>query len=160
MASLYLHGGTMFRSVMLRFVLPVAFASCVVAYFGLPYIERLLAEWFRSDVELRSQLVMHSMEEPLADLVGKGNEARLRSYLTKVTADERLLAILVCRSDGTTIWKTERTPSAITCGENAAKNYTEARVEQLPSGSVQVSRFDFDAAAPTPCRVLILHDLS
>src|SRR5258707_5553805 len=31
----------MFRSVMLRFVLPVAFASCVVAYFGLPYIERL-----------------------------------------------------------------------------------------------------------------------
>ena len=37
----------MFRSIMLRFVLPVALASCVVAYFGLPYIERLLAEWFR-----------------------------------------------------------------------------------------------------------------
>ena len=132
----------MFRSVMLRFVLPVAFASCVVAYFGLPYIERLLAEWFRSDVELRSQLVMHSMEEPLADLVGvgKGNEARLRSYLAKVTADERLLAILVCRPDGTMILKTERTPSAITCGENAAKNSAEARVVQLPSGSVQIGR--------------------
>jgi trehalose-6-phosphate synthase len=154
----------MFRSVMLRFVLPVAFASCVVAYFGLPYIERLLAEWFRSDVELRSQLVMHSMEEPLAELVGKGgdsrSDARLRSYLGKVTADERLLAILVCRPDGTTILKTERTPSAITCGENAAKNPAEARVVQLPSGSVQVSRFDFDAAAMTPFRVLMLHDLS
>src|SRR6267142_7099740 len=154
----------MFRSVMLRFVLPVAFASCVVAYFGLPYIERLLAEWFRSDVELRSQLVMHSMEEPLAELVGKGgdlrSDARLRSYLGKVTADERLLAILVCRPDGTTILKTERTPTAITCGENAAKNPAEARVVQLPSGSVQVSRFDFDAAAPTPFRVLMLHDLS
>src|SRR5260370_25033814 len=150
----------MFRSVMLRFVLPVAFASCVVAYFGLPYIERLLAEWFRSDVELRSQMVMHSMEEPLADLVGKGNEARLRAYLAKVTADERLLAILVCGPDGTTILKTERTPSAIACGENAAKNSAEARVVQLPSGSVQVSRFDFDAAAPTPFRVLMLHDLS
>src|SRR5258706_16210914 len=153
----------MFRSVMLRFVLPVAFASCVVAYFGLPYIERLLAEWFRSDVELRSQLVMHSMEEPLAELVGKGgdsrSDARLRSYLGKVTADERLLAILVCRPDGTTILKTERTPTAITCGENAAKNSAEARVVQLPSGSVQVSRFDFDAA-PTPFRVLMLHDLS
>ena len=116
------HGGTMFRSVMLRFVLPVAFASCVVAYFGLPYIERLLAEWFRSDVELRSQLVMHSMEEPLTELLGKGNEGRLRAYLTKVTADERLLAILVCRPDGTMIFKTERAPSAITCGENAARN--------------------------------------
>src|ERR1700737_2169402 len=76
---------TMFPSVMLRFVLPVAFASCVVAYFGLPYIERLLAEWFRSDVELRAQLVMHSMEEPITELVekglDKGGESRLRTYL-------------------------------------------------------------------------------
>ncbi len=109
----------MFRSIMLRFVLPVAFASCVVAYFGLPYIERLLAEWFRSDVELRSQLVMHTMEEPLTDLVAKGNEPHLKTYLAKVTADERLLAILVCRADGTTLYKTERTPAAISCEESA-----------------------------------------
>jgi trehalose 6-phosphate synthase/phosphatase len=149
-----------FRSVMLRFVLPVAFASCVVAYFGLPYIERLLAEWFRSDVELRAQLVMHSMEEPVTELVGKGSEARLRSYLAKVTADERLLAILVCRPDGSTIFKTERTPSAISCGVNAEGVPTTTRVAQLPSGSVQVSRFDFDGATPTPFRVLMLHDLS
>src|SRR5271154_619695 len=105
----------MFRSVMLRFVLPVAFASCVVAFFGLPYIERLLAEWFRSDVELRAQLVMHSMEESLTDLVASGNEARLRSYLARKIADERLIAILVCRPDGSTIFKTEHAPAAISC---------------------------------------------
>src|SRR5208282_1003910 len=109
----------MFRSVMLRFVLPVAFASCVVAFFGLPYIERLLAEWFRSDVELRAQLVMHSMEEPVTELVEKGNEGPLRGYLSKVTADERLLGILICRADGTTIFKPERIPTAISCDANA-----------------------------------------
>src|SRR5271166_4183904 len=108
----------MFRSVILRFLLPVAFASCVVAYFGLPYIQRLLAEWFRSDVELRAQLAMHSMEEPIAALVGQGAALRLRAYLAKVTADERLLAVLVCRPDGTTIAKTERTPTAISCETN------------------------------------------
>jgi len=150
----------MFRSVMLRFVLPVAFASCVVAYFGLPYIERLLAEWFRSDVELRAQLVMHSMEEPITELVSKGNEARLRNYLSKVTADERLLAILICRPDGKTIIKTERAPAAISCDANAKTSPAVTRVVQLPSGSVQVSRFDFDAAEPSPFRVLMLHDLS
>ena len=150
----------MFRSIMLRFVLPVAFASCVVAFFGLPYIERLLAEWFRSDVELRAQLVMHSMEEPITDLVEKGNEARLRAYLAKTTADERLLAVLVCRSDGSTIFKTERAPSAITCQSTAGSNPAASKVVQLPSGSVQISRFDFDAAEPTPFRVLMLHDLS
>src|SRR6202042_2485970 len=102
----------MFRSILLRFVLPVALASCVVAYFGLPYIQRLLTEWFRSDVELRAQLLMHSMEEPITDLVERGNEAHLRTYLAKIAADERLLAILVCRPDGSTIFKSERIPSA------------------------------------------------
>ncbi len=149
----------MFRSVILRFVLPVAFASCVVAYFGLPYIERLLAEWFRSDVELRAQLAMHSMQEPLAELVGEGNQAHLRSYLVKVTADERLLAVLVCRPDGTTIVKTERTPIAISCESTGMAGPVATRIVQLPSGSVQESRFDFDAA-PVPFRVLMLYDLS
>jgi trehalose 6-phosphate synthase len=150
----------MFRSVMLRFVLPVAIASCVVAYFGLPYIERLLAEWFSSDVELRSQLVMHSTEETISELVGKGDEARLRAYLAKVTADERLLAVLVCRPDGSTIVKTERGAAAISCEGNAKQVPARTRVVELKAGSVQVSRFDFDHAAPLPFRVLMLHDLS
>jgi trehalose-6-phosphate synthase len=145
---------------MLRFVLPVAFASCVVAYFGLPYIERLLAEWFRSDVELRAQLVMHSMEEPITELVEKGNEWRLRAYLAKITADERLLAVLVCRTDGSTLFKTDRAPTAISCDAASMPNSTPTRIVQLPSGSVQISRFDFDSAVPTPFRVLMLHDLS
>ena len=151
----------MFRSVLLRFVLPVAFASCVVAYFGLPYIERLLAEWFRSDVELRAQLVMHSMRGAAAGARGaRATRPRLRAYLAKVTADERLLAILVCRPDGTMMFKTERAPSAITCDEKRQENPRSARIVQLPSGSVQVSRFDFDAADRRRIRVLMLHDLS
>ncbi len=146
--------------MMLRFVLPVAFASCVVAYVGLPYIERLLAEWFRSDVELRAQLVMHSMEEPITDLVEKGNESRLRAYLSKITADERLLAILVCREDGSALFKTERTPAAISCAAAGNPQAPATSIMQLPSGSVQISRFDFDDATPVPFRVLMLHDLS
>ncbi|MGO9513130.1 MAG: trehalose-6-phosphate synthase [Steroidobacteraceae bacterium] len=151
----------MFRSSLLRFVLPVALASCVVAYFGLPYIQRLLAEWFSSDVELRAQLAMHSMEEPIAELVSQASQSRLRNYLAKVTAEERLLAVLVCRPDGTTIVKTERTPAAISCEANGKVSPAAAtRIVQLPSGSVQVSRFDFDAAMPTPYRVVMLYDLS
>jgi len=156
----FLYFVAMFRSVMLRFVLPVAFASCVVAYFGLPYIERLLAEWFRSDVELRAQLVMHSMEEPITELVEKGNESRLRTYLAKTAADERLLAILVCRPNGSTIFRSERTPASISCDATDGPKPVASHVVQLPSGSVQVSRFDFDSAQPMPFRVLMLHDLS
>jgi trehalose 6-phosphate synthase len=148
----------MFRSVLLRFVLPVALASCVVAYIGLPYVQRLLAEWFRSDVEMRAQLLMHTMEEPITDLVEKGNETRLRAYLAKTAADERLLAILICRPNGQTIFKSERTPTAIACDASTGEN--SSHILQLPSGSVQLSSFAFDSAEPTPFRVLILHDLS
>ncbi len=159
--------GTMLRSVMLRFVLPVALASCVVAYLGLPYIQRLLAEWFRSDVELRAQLVMHSMEEPIKDLVekpsdkntDKASEAKLRVYLAKITAEARLLAILVCRPDGATIFKSDRAPAAISCDPDIAPRAGTSRMVELPSGAVQISRFDFDTEV-TPFRVLMLHDVS
>jgi trehalose 6-phosphate synthase/phosphatase len=157
--SFFQDQSTMLRSVMLRFVLPVAFASCVVAYVGLPYIQRLLAEWFRADVELRAQLVMHTMEEPIKDLVEKGNEGRLRPYLARITADERLLSIMVCRPDGRTIFRSERTPSTISCDPDVAPHAGTSRVVELPSGSVQISRFDFDNE-PQPFRVLMLHDLS
>jgi trehalose-6-phosphate synthase len=149
-----------FRSVLLRIVLPVALASCVVAYAGLPYIQRLLAEWFTADVEVRAQLAMHSVEEPLGELVAQGNDAHLRAYLAKVTADERLLGVLVCRPDGTTIAKTERAPKAITCDQHGTAKTASAGMMQLPSGSVEVSRFDFDRAQPTPYRVVMLSDLS
>jgi trehalose 6-phosphate synthase len=150
----------MFRSILVRFVLPVALASCVIALFGLPYIDRLLTEWFRADVESRAQLLMHSMEEPIADLVQERNDGRLRGYLAKITNDQRLLAIVICRPDGTTIFKTERTPATVTCELGDSVTPAAARVIQLPSGSVQVSRFDFDKAVKEPFRVLLVHDLS
>jgi trehalose-6-phosphate synthase len=149
----------MFRSVMLRYVLPIALAACVVAFFGLPYIERLLAEWFRSDVELRAQLVMHSMEERITYLVESGNQVQLSNYLATLTADQRLLAVLVCRPDGSTIYATERTPGTISCAAVGNAKPEATRIVQLPSGSVQISRFDFDAVEPTPFRLLMLHDL-
>src|ERR1700742_2736937 len=125
----------MFRSIMLRFVLPIALASCVVAYVGLPYIQRLLAEWFRSDVEVRAQIIMHTMEESITELVEKGNESRLRAYLAKTAADERLLGILVCRPNGTTLFRSERTPPAVSCESQLEVRASSAHVIQLPSGS-------------------------
>jgi trehalose 6-phosphate synthase len=149
----------LFRSVLLRFVLPLALASCVVAFLGLPYIQKLLAEWFSSDVEVRAQLIMHTVESPLAELVAQDNEVKLRSYLARMTADERLLAVLLCRPDGTTIARSERVPHNISCEQQGKTKPFSAGIIQLPSGSVQLSRFDYDNGEP-PYRVLMLSDLS
>ena len=42
------------RRDLLRYVLPVAAAVSLVAFVGVPYIDQVLAGWFRSDVQLRA----------------------------------------------------------------------------------------------------------
>lgn len=127
-----------------------------MAYFGLPYINRLLAEWFRADLESRGQLVMKSIDEPVADLIARHDSARLLSYLNKITADQRLMAIQVCRPDGTLIVQTERMPAAMTCGALPDAGHAH-QIEDLPDGPVQVSVFN--SAGSVPFRVRLVHDL-
>ncbi|HVC01574.1 MAG TPA: trehalose-6-phosphate synthase [Steroidobacteraceae bacterium] len=149
----------MLKLIFLRLVLPVTLASCIVAFFGIPYMDKLLAEWFRGDVEMRAQLVMSSMQRPVSQLVSKDDLAKLRQYLSHITSDKRLLAIAVCRPDGTPIVETELTPAAVSCRHDIGEKKPAEQIVHLPSGSVQISRFDFDTARP-PYRVLLVHDLS
>ncbi|HEY6452417.1 MAG TPA: hypothetical protein VIX87_07440, partial [Steroidobacteraceae bacterium] len=91
-------------------MLPLFLAAGTVAYFGLPYIDRLLAEWFRSDVQLRAQLLMSSMQERLPDLVSRNDQAALRRYAAKISIDQRLLGLLICLPNGSTLFRTDRMP--------------------------------------------------
>ena len=86
----------MIRSVFIRYILPIAAALSIIAFVGVPYIEHMLTDWFRADIELRARLVMNSMEEPLAGLLERNESARLAAYLERVVSDERLLAVLIC----------------------------------------------------------------
>jgi trehalose 6-phosphate synthase/phosphatase len=149
----------MFRWIIVRFALPIALAALVVAYFGLPYIDRLLTEWFRTDVELRAQLLVNSMQDTLPELVERGDRAKLRIYLNQTVANERLMAVLVCKLDGSVIYKTEQTPATINCDRNSASEGS-SEIVQLPSGSVQISNFDVSREDVTPFRVRVVHDLS
>ncbi len=149
----------MLRSILLRLVLPIALASCVVAFFGVPYVDKLLADWFRSDVQMRAQLVMSSMQQPIAELMASGDKPKLRAYLSEITNDKRLLAIAVCGANGRPIVETELTPVAVSCASALDPHVPAVRVVHLPSGSVEISRFAFDRAIP-PYDVLLVHDLS
>lgn len=149
----------MLRSVILRFLLPFVLATSVVAYLGLPYIDRLLTEWFRADVESRAQLLVNSMQDSLPELLEQRGQAKLRAYLEKVAANERLIALLVCHPNGDLIYKTSRTPGSIGCTPLASSKRT-SEIVQLPSGSVQVSTFDINRERHAPFRLSVVHDLS
>jgi trehalose 6-phosphate synthase/phosphatase len=150
----------MFRSLVTRTVLPLLLAAGVVAYFGLPYIDRLLTEWFRSDVELRARLLMSSMDESLPTLIAKGDQQGLRRYTAKIIADQRVLGILICLPHGGTVFKTELVPTAVSCESTADLTDGTSVVRRAPMGSVLVSVFDQKPSDQPAYRVAILYDLS
>ena len=148
------------RSILIRFGIPTLLAVSLLAFFGVPYADRLLADWFRGDVNLRAQLVANSMAPSLGTLLDTKPESDLRAYLGAITTDERLLSIMLCRMNGTLIYKTDRTPDSITCQGTFSIPENGSELIQLKSGSIQASAFPFKTSQGVPFRVLVIHDLS
>lgn len=154
----------MFRITLIRYVIPTLLAIIAVAYFGVPYIDRLLSDWFRADVDLRAQQVARNIEAPLVQLLKQSNVRELDKYLTKVTVDERVLAIMLCSTEDRAIFRTELTPATLKCNTESATTvqHNEHGGFMLPleAGSVEVSTFTLEPADVKPFRMLIVHDLS
>ncbi|MES1191140.1 MAG: trehalose-6-phosphate synthase [Steroidobacter sp.] len=150
----------MFKAILVRYGIPALLAIIIIAYFGVPFVNHMLSGWFRDDVGLRARLIANSSEEPLSALVARNDAASLKEYLSRLTADERLLAVVLCHEDGSLIYRTELTPAAVNCDTpNQAKDGKNSFILQLPSGSVEVSRFTMNAHA-APFELLLVHDLS
>jgi trehalose 6-phosphate synthase/phosphatase len=147
------------RSIILRFVLPLALASAVVAYFAMPHIDQMLAEWFRGDIELRASLIEGSMEERLADLVSHRDKTGVRKYLARVAVDKRLSAILVCDADGTLFYRTAPTAPEISCGLSSAPNPGASQIIRMPSGAMHVAGFLIARPDKPAFSVYVAHDL-
>jgi trehalose-6-phosphate synthase len=148
------------RTLFWRFALPVLAALSVGAWIAVPYVERMLTEWFRTDVEMRARVVVNSMGETLPTLLDRSELPRLRRFLAKVTEDERLLAVLACRPDGQTIHQTDRTPPQVSCALAVLADEPAGRVLRTPQGSVHVARHALVAADGQPAVVILVHDMS
>jgi trehalose 6-phosphate synthase/phosphatase len=154
-----LYSRAVLRSIILRFVLPLALASAVVAYFAMPHIDQMLAEWFRGDIELRASLIEGSMEERLADLVSHRDKTGVRKYLARVAVDKRLSAILVCDADGTLFYRTAPTAPEISCGLISAPNPGASQIIRMPSGAMHVAGFLIARPDKPAFSVYVAHDL-
>jgi trehalose 6-phosphate synthase len=150
----------MFRSSVIRMVLPLLIAAGVVVFFGLPYFDRLLQSWFASDIQLRAHLVMSSIEERLPALIVRDDTRGLSQFLDKMALDQRVLAIMICRPDGQLVFKTTEAPVALSCADAVAIPDGHSAILHTPSGSVQASVFDQRPPGIAPYRVDVVYDLS
>ncbi len=153
-------GRSMIRSFLVRYLVPVAAAVVLVAILGVPYIDRILAGWFRSDVQLRARLVMTSIEEPLGELLRRSENDRALAYLTRVASDERLLGAVICAPSGNRLLQTALVPDMVACEPAQQQPERISTVVRTASGPIEITRFPLDAGPSGLYQVLLVHDLS
>ncbi|MBL8524642.1 MAG: trehalose-6-phosphate synthase [Betaproteobacteria bacterium] len=148
----------MVRQLLWKFALPVLVILSLAAYVTAPYVDRFLTNWFRTDVELRSRLLFNSMEYALVSLVRDSNPTNLAQYLERLTADERLQAVVVCDQQGRRLHQTAATPATLTCSALPASGQGNTLVEG--GKTLYLSRFVAGAGSAEPLTVVLVHDLS
>ncbi len=148
----------MFRGIALRFGLPLLLVLGGGTYLAVPFVEQMLTEWFRSDIELRARLVKRSIEDSLEPMLAKPSAQRIRSYLTRVANGERLIAIVVCGENGRALYASERVPKQIECRPAARVDIYEITDSQ--GGRLHTAQFPLEQPVGGAASVLIVHDLS
>src|SRR3954470_4458213 len=101
----------------LRFVVPLLVAIGIFAYAALPLVDKLMLRWFSRDLEVRANLIANTVEEPLESLIQSGNRRHIQQFFTRITQDERLLAVAFCPMDQGEAIATPTLPAEVHCSE-------------------------------------------
>jgi len=139
--------------------MPLALASAVVAYLAMPYVDRMLAEWFRADIDLRASLVASSIEDDLSNLVAHDDRSGVSRLLTRTIADRRVSAIVVCTPDGQVFHRSAPVPADVSCSPDAAPAPGSSVVVRTPQGPLHVLSTIVSRTDRPEFRVLVVHDL-
>ena len=83
----------------IRFVLPLVILLAVIAYGVIPLVDSLELKWFVRDLDMRSKIMVNTMEGPLADLLVSNSKEKILAYFTRIRQDERLYAVVFCDLD-------------------------------------------------------------
>src|SRR6266446_6595245 len=101
----------------LRFVIPLLIAVGVFAYGALPLADRLMLRWFSRDLETRANLIANTIQDPLQDLIRTGNPRRIQEFFTRITQDERLVAVAFCPPENGEPVATTTLPKEVRCSD-------------------------------------------
>lgn len=151
--------GPLVRRLLLRYAAPALAAVIIVAFVGVPYLDRMLADWFRSDVQLRASAVMGSIREPLAELLSRDDLGRAGAYLDRVSGDSRLLGAVVCGPADLMIVQTAAVPQGVGCTRSAPLSEDGFFEVRTPAGLAGVFGFPLLLADGSTYSVLLVNDL-
>jgi len=144
----------------LRFVLPLILSLIVLAYLMMPLVDKLTLHWTIRDLDMRSELIAQTMEEPLSELIKQGNRGKILAIFNRALRDERLFAIAYCDKEGNIIYRTNTFPTDLDCEKfvtEPGKSYT---IRDLFKKPVHLKTYLLEGE-DQPLGILILvHDIS
>jgi len=144
----------------MRFIIPLACVLVLFGYLVAPWIDRFTVRWFVRDLDIRSQLVASTLQQPLLSALDDNAPQRIDDMFGRAIQDERLYALGFCDASGKLLYKTTTYPVSLGCWHAAglAKNTTP--LVRLPQGPVHVSSSDLVRDGRAAGRLILVHDMS
>jgi trehalose-6-phosphate synthase len=151
-----------FRSLRLslRFILPLTLVIGLFAYIVVPLMDNLTVRWFVRDLDIRSQLLASTLQEPLLDYVPQKAKKRISQLFDRAIQDERLYALGFCDNDGTLLYKTATYPDSLACWSTKQTHEVPQSLVHLPQGPVHVSESPLIQDGALLGRLILVHDMS
>jgi trehalose 6-phosphate synthase len=143
----------------LRFLVPLIVALALFAYAAVPLVDALTTRWFVRDLDMRSNLIANTVQEPLEDMIKAGSPARVLGFFQRLLADERLYAVGLCLSSDSAPIATGAFPSEIRCSALAPFMTPGEHLLRTAKGVVHVAVRRVDAE-PMPAELVLVHDMS
>jgi trehalose-6-phosphate synthase len=151
-----------FRSfrLSLRFVLPLVLVLGIFAYAVVPLVDTLTLRWFVRDLDIRSQLVASTLQDPLLEYVPQKSKKKITQLFGRVIQDERLYALAFCDPTGTLLYKTTTFPKSIRCEIPRSSDAALQSLVHLPDGPVHMAESLLKQDGQYLGKLILVHDMS
>ena len=145
--------------LILRYGAVAALIALLVSLTLLPLGSSLVEQWSRRDVEMRSALVFNSIQEPLAEMLAKGERERIGKLFDRMAADSRVAAVAFCEGNGPPEIASPDIPATLTCEQIARPEKPNYTTFADAGRNMLVASFPVTGGA-TSGHLIILHDLT
>ena len=144
----------------LRFILPLILALAAIAYGVVPLVDQLTLRWFVRDLDIRSELVANSVQEPLQEHLRFGQKKKTELYFSRLIQDERLFGVGFCPAGGGALIASQAFPAAIQCDNLDRFADPVARVLKSEQGPLHVALRTVEQEGSALGKLVLVHDMS
>jgi trehalose-6-phosphate synthase len=144
----------------LRFVVPLLFALALIAYALEPLVDRFTLAWFTKDLDIRTEFITNTVNDPIAKLINENSERGLQQIFDKMVLDERLYAVGLCSPNNKFVYRTSSFPLTIDCAGVDATDLHSRRTVNLPQGLVHLATSAIRDGDLVVGKLVLIHDMS